>query len=134
MIDQIFKDNTRRCFKSMETQEVDGQTLDLLHTAFGIAGESGELVDAIKKYFFYNQPPDEENIKEELGDLLFYIQSMCDTLGYSTEEIMNRNVQKLSTRYPDGYSDEDAITRADKDVEDYGDPLDWKWITEGERA
>ena len=133
MIDHIFRDNTRICFKSMETQEVDGPTLDLLHCAFGIAGESGELVDAIKKYFFYNQTLDEDNIKEELGDLMFYIQAMCDTLGYSAEEIMNKNVQKLSKRYPDGYSDEDAQARADKDIVDYGDPLDWKWIEEGDR-
>ena len=128
MIEQLFKDNTHKCFKSMETQEVDGQTLDLLHCAIGIAGEAGELVDAIKKHFFYGQVLDEENVKEELGDLLFYIQSMCDTLNYSTEEIMNRNIKKLSKRYPDGYSDADAKTRADKGTEDYGDPLDWKWV------
>lgn len=86
----------------------------LIHGAMGIAGESGELVDAIKKHVFYGKPLDTENVKEELGDILWYMSILLDEVGSSFEDIMTRNDNKLGTRYPKGYTNEAAIARADK--------------------
>lgn len=86
----------------------------LMHVAFGVAGESGELVDAVKKYVFYRKPIDLKNVKEELGDLEFYLQAVRDHFGFTREEILRGNVDKLSTRYSTGYSDKAAQDRADK--------------------
>lgn len=102
--------------KGFETQEVDGQTLELLHYAFGIAGEAGEIVDAVKKHFFYNQPLDIVNMKEELGDLLFYIQATANILDCSLMQLMSENAKKLEARYPTGYSDSLAKERLDKNA------------------
>ena len=102
--------------KSFETKEVDGQDLELLHYAFGIAGEAGELVDAVKKYFFYNQELDIENVEEELGDLLFYIQAMVNVLGLNLLDVIENNKEKLENRYPTGYSDSLAKKRLDKNA------------------
>jgi NTP pyrophosphatase (non-canonical NTP hydrolase) len=89
--------------------------LDLLHGAVGISGEAGELLDAIKKGWVYNKPLDYDNIKEELGDLLFYIQMICNTLDISHYELMQLNVKKLEKRYPGfQYTDGAAQARADK--------------------
>jgi len=91
---------------------------DLEHAALGIAGEAGELIDAIKKHAIYGKPLDRVNIVEELGDLRFYMQALMNTLGISEEEIIRENMRKLSARYPRGiYSDEQAIARADKQGE-----------------
>lgn len=87
---------------------------DLLHATLGISGEAGELLDAVKKTFIYNKPLDKENAKEELGDLLWYISLACRTLDVSFEEIMQMNIDKLTKRYPEKYTDIDAIARADK--------------------
>lgn len=86
----------------------------LLHAAVGIAGEAGELLDAIKKHWVYNKPLDRENLVEEIGDLLFYAQAMCGVLGISMAEAIAANKAKLSKRYPNGYSDAAAQARADK--------------------
>lgn len=86
----------------------------LIHGAMGIAGESGELVDAIKKHVFYGKPLDVENVKEELGDILWYMSILMDEVGSSFEDIMTRNDDKLGKRFPKGYSNEAAIARADK--------------------
>jgi len=87
---------------------------DLIHAAFGIAGESGEIVDAVKKHVFYGKPLDVANLREEVGDVMWYIALMCRTLGVTLEELMQENINKLTARYPEKYSDELAITRLDK--------------------
>lgn len=116
-----FKTHVESKMQSCETQEVDGPTLDLLHSAIGVAGEVGELVDAVKKAVFYRQRLDEDNVIEEIGDILFYLQAMANTIGFSLGDCMDANTDKLNVRYPDGYSDEHAKTRFDKMIDSYLD-------------
>ena len=93
----------------------NGETLNALHVALGVAGEAGELADAIKKEYIYNKPRDLANIIEELGDLEFYLQAVRLHYGFSREYILQRNADKLSKRYVSlHYSDAAAIERADK--------------------
>lgn len=86
----------------------------LLHAGIGISGEAGELLDALKKTWVYGAPLDLLNIHEELGDLLFYITALADFIGTDPGMLMQDNQKKLELRYPEGYSDADAIRRADK--------------------
>ena len=86
-----------------------------LHMAVGIAGESGELLDAVKKQAIYGKPLDLENVIEELGDLEFYMQGLRDGLGITRDEVLLANIAKLSRRYPQAsYSNQAAQDRADK--------------------
>lgn len=88
---------------------------NLVHLALGIAGEAGEVLDAIKKAAIYNKPLDRENIIEELGDLEFYMEGLRQAIGVAREEVIEANVQKLRKRYSSGkYSDKQAQDRADK--------------------
>ena len=112
-----YKDFVKSRMKPMDTLQDD-----LLHMTLGIAGESGELVDAVKKYWAYGKPLNVNNVIEELGDLLFYIQGMLSTVTRqgalspeTLEDLMITNMDKLTKRYPTGYSDEAAIARADKE-------------------
>lgn len=96
-------------FKAMETD-----TLTRLHAAVGISGEAGELLDAVKKAWAYQKSLDVANVHEELGDILFYVQAMCNQFGWTFESVIKANVVKLIKRYPTGYSDQAAQDRADK--------------------
>ena len=88
---------------------------NLWHMATGIGGEAGEVEDAIKKHVIYQKPLDVENVKEELGDLLFYMSNLMQSVGLSFEEVLQHNVDKLSVRYSSGkYSNTQAQERADK--------------------
>ncbi len=91
-----------------------GDKAHLLHMSVGISGESGELLDAIKKHVIYNKPIDLENVIEELGDLEFYMEGLRQGLGISREETIDANIAKLGVRYAQGYSDKAAQERADK--------------------
>jgi len=86
-----------------------------LHMAVGISGESGELLDAIKKYVIYKKPLDRVNVVEELGDLEFYMEGLRQGLEISRQEVIQHNINKLSKRYHKGsYSNDQANDRADK--------------------
>jgi NTP pyrophosphatase (non-canonical NTP hydrolase) len=86
-----------------------------LHMAAGVAGEAGELLDAIKKHVVYNKPLDRVNAVEELGDLEFYMEGLRQGLGITREETISANIAKLSIRYAGNtYTDAAAQARADK--------------------
>jgi len=87
---------------------------ELLHAAIGLAGEAGELLDAVRKHVFDGQPLDRENIIEELGDLCFYMEAAFQVLGVDRSYIEAMNQSKLSKRYEGGYTDKAAQDRADK--------------------
>lgn len=102
-----------RLFKTSGFNSED-EALQILHAAIGISGEAGELLDAVKKLWAYNKPLDISNVREELGDILFYIRALCQALEISEESCMRDTVSKLNKRYPEGYTDAAAQTRADK--------------------
>lgn len=71
--------------------------------ALGLAGESGEVVDDIKKKYFHGRDVDPEHTLEELGDVMWYVANIATQMGASLESILVNNVAKLKARYPDKY-------------------------------
>lgn len=91
------------------------ENADLLHGAVGLSGETGELLDAVKKHVVYNKPLDRENVIEELGDIEFYLEQIRQNIGVTRHECILANISKLSKRYSEGkYTDKQASERADK--------------------
>lgn len=90
----------------------------LLHMAILAAEEAGEVLGVIKKHVIYNKPLDFHKLMEELGDLEFALEGIRGVVGFSKEEILSNNINKLLTgqnaRYSSGrYSDEQAHSRVD---------------------
>ena len=83
----------------------------LLHAAMGMTTEAGEFMDALKKHAMYGKPLDFVNLKEEVGDLLWYVALACTSLGVPIEEIMATNIAKLRARYPEKFTEKAALTR-----------------------
>lgn len=88
-----------------------GAKIRMLHASMGISTEAGELLDALKKYFFYDKELKISNIKEEVGDIFWYCALLCDELGVSFEEIAQLNIKKLKVRFPDRFTSESALNR-----------------------
>jgi NTP pyrophosphatase (non-canonical NTP hydrolase) len=87
-----------------------------LHMSVGISGEAGELLDAVKKAVIYRKPLDIANVKEEAGDIIFYITGILDSIGSNLDEVIAENMEKLSKRYHSlSYSNDHAIQRMDKE-------------------
>lgn len=87
--------------------------LNILKDALGLAGEAGEVADAVKKWYFHGHELDIEAVKKELGDIMWYIASMAKLLGYPLSEIAVCNVDKLKKRYPNGFSHEASRERVE---------------------
>jgi NTP pyrophosphatase (non-canonical NTP hydrolase) len=75
----------------------------LTHAVIGIQGECGELASALEKWIYYGQSLDIVNIKEELGDMLWYISLACNSTGLTLDDVMESNLRKLQSRYPEKY-------------------------------
>lgn len=68
----------------------------------GLAAEAGEFIEIVKKIQWQGKELNEDNrhhMKRELGDALFYLTMGCAALGYSLEEVLDENVEKLDARY-----------------------------------
>ena len=102
--------------KAIAKRLSDPKNIDLLHATMGMSTEANELVDQMKKVIFYGKPMDTANIVEELGDVLFYVAIVCRELNVSMERIGEINIAKLKKRYPDAFSEENALNR-DLDAE-----------------
>ena len=87
---------------------------DLSHVTRGISTECGEIVDAVKRHLDYDQYLDIENLEEEIGDLLYYVNKLATMYGITLESAAASNQSKLRVRYPDGFSVKSAVERADK--------------------
>lgn len=85
------------------------KTINML--TLGIGGEAGEVVDYIKKYLYHGHELSVDTLKAEIGDLLWYIANLCNTLGLSISDVMDYNIEKLRKRYPNGFDKNDSINR-----------------------
>jgi len=83
----------------------------LLHAAMGLCTESGEFMDMMKKHILYGKLLDDVNLKEELGDLEWYVALAIDELKTSFGIIFETNIAKLRARYPNKFTEHDAIVR-----------------------
>tara|TARA_R110000850_G_scaffold91270_12_gene193853 strand:- start:316 stop:1011 length:696 start_codon:yes stop_codon:yes gene_type:complete len=89
----------------------------LNHMAMLLAGEAGEVVDAIKKHTIYGKDLDFVNVIEELGDIEFALEAIRSSLTIHRDETLAMNMEKLAKRYPHGnFSNADAQSRADKET------------------
>ena len=96
--------------------ETDIDLGGLINGLFGLSGESGEFIDMIKKWIFHEKELDEDHAKKELGDVMWYVAMICESFGWSLDEIMQMNIDKLKKRYPEGFDTERANNRKPEDV------------------
>ncbi|MBQ6480833.1 MAG: nucleoside triphosphate pyrophosphohydrolase family protein [Anaerolineaceae bacterium] len=83
----------------------------LINGVMGLCGESGEVIDLVKKHLAQGHPLDKEKIAKELGDVAWYLAETAYAIGYPLEEILQMNIDKLKIRYPDGFDPEKSMNR-----------------------
>lgn len=88
----------------------------LLNGVLGLAGESGEIADLVKKHQMQGHTLDIEHVAKELGDVCWYIAKTATAIGCDLETIMKMNIEKLRKRYPEGFDAERSKHRAKGDV------------------
>tara|TARA_B100001093_G_C26575606_1_gene904884 strand:+ start:31 stop:456 length:426 start_codon:yes stop_codon:yes gene_type:complete len=83
------------------------QVARLLTAVIGMMAESGEFAEIVKKKVFQADTKFSEHeifhMKRELGDVLWYWVQGCIALGFTPEEVIQENINKLEQRYPNGF-------------------------------
>lgn len=118
-MDNLLKSFTEDCMRTEQSKfhairDSEGKSYSvnrLLHASLGLTTEVGEAVDPIKKSLFYGKPFDRTNVLEEVGDAMWYMAVLLDELDSSFEEAGSAVISKLRARYPEKYSNEDALSR-----------------------
>jgi len=77
----------------------------------GLAGETGELVDMLKKWIGHGHELNLTEVEKELGDILWYISEIATTLDLRLDQVAAKNMDKLVARYPEGFSEERSRNR-----------------------
>jgi NTP pyrophosphatase (non-canonical NTP hydrolase) len=88
----------------------------VFNACLGLAGEVGELNDMVKKWVFHEKGLDETHLKKELGDVMWYVAMMCQSMGWNLDDVLQMNIEKLQARYPDGFDVIKANNRQEGDV------------------
>ena len=83
----------------------------LIDGALGLSGESGECADIIKKHLFQGHELDKQHLAKELGDVAWYIAVTAHAIGFDLDTIFQMNIDKLRSRYPDGFEAERSVNR-----------------------
>lgn len=83
----------------------------LINGVMGLCGESGEVIDIVKKHLAQGHELDKEKLANELGDVAWYLAETATAIGYDLEDIFQMNIDKLKKRYPDGFSVEKSVNR-----------------------
>jgi NTP pyrophosphatase (non-canonical NTP hydrolase) len=85
----------------------------LMVAALGLAGEAGEFANLVKKMTAHGHDFDPEALKDELGDVLWYLSEAATAAGLDLNLVAQDNVDKLLKRYPEGFSQEKSVNRED---------------------
>ena len=85
------------------------------HAVFGLCSEAGEVAGILQKEY-QGHAVDTEHIEKELGDTLWMIAEAATAFGFTLEEVMEANIEKLRNRYPNGFDTEHSLHRKQGDI------------------
>lgn len=82
-------------------------------SAMGLAGESGEVVELLKKHIGHGHDLDRVKLQKELGDVLWYVAAVATLCGIDLDAAAAGNIEKLKVRFPNGFTSADSKARRD---------------------
>lgn len=98
--------------RAQRTSRTDLSPMDhVMNGLLGLAGESGECCDVVKKSLFQDNREIRDKLVDELGDVLWYVQETAHGLGVSLETVASYNIEKLRRRYPQGFDADRSLHR-----------------------
>ena len=88
--------------KAKETAIYPKLVYPWIYPAFGLSGETGEVLEKLKRVIrSKNGVVDAESLeglKKEIGDVLWYLAMLSEELGVSMDDIAEENIAKLRSR------------------------------------
>ncbi|KRN18753.1 nucleoside triphosphate pyrophosphohydrolase family protein [Lacticaseibacillus camelliae] len=73
----------------------------LTNLTLGLASDSGLVVDRIKRYAFQGQDLEPDKLKDELGDVLWYLSQIALWADIPLDDVAKANLATLAKKYPE---------------------------------
>lgn len=80
-----------------------------IHALYGMVGE----ISSIYQKMYQGHSFDPDHMMGKVGDLLWFIAEYCTAKGWSLDDIMQKNIDKLKARYPEGFEAGKSLYRAE---------------------
>lgn len=84
--------------KFVKTMKVYPEKRAIIYPVLGLAGESGEIAEKVKKWLRGDRLLQKEELVKEIGDVLWYCAALADDLGFTFEDVVQANIEKLTSR------------------------------------
>lgn len=94
------KEYQEACLKTAKKLEDKDKEISLW--GLGVAGEAGDVASCIKKTIFHENKNVLDGARENIGDMMWYVAMICNFYGWSLDEILDENLEKLKKRYASG--------------------------------
>lgn len=83
----------------IDAMSVRLESASSLYAILGLAGEVGELHSLLAKSIRDEPKFDfDQNVKKELGDILWFVSAIAADHGFTLEEVARANIEKLFSR------------------------------------
>ena len=100
---------SRTINKDLTREEIE------IHALHGLSGEVGELHSLYQK-MYQGHDFNADHARKELGDLLWFVAEYCTARGWNLREVAQENIDKLRSRYPDGFDCDHSLHRQSGDI------------------
>lgn len=111
------KEYQKLCKATAKKFDDSDKDKEISNWGLGVAGEAGDLAGCIKKTIFHNNNQ-EQGIRENIGDVMWYLAMICNFYDWDFEEVLKENIDKLEARYKQGHFTE-------QDAKRKGERIDW---------
>jgi NTP pyrophosphatase (non-canonical NTP hydrolase) len=106
--EEIFRNNEVSALVAYGSQD---QKMYLQYNVNGMVKSVGVLMDFLKKGVIYGKDLNENGVKEKLQELDYYINQALRYYGQTSQGARERNIEKLSARYGEKFSEAAALER-----------------------
>ena len=72
----------------------------LTNLSLGLASETGQVVDLVKKYTFHGESLNKDQLTKQMGDVLWYLSQVAEWADIPFDEVAKQNIAKLNQKYP----------------------------------
>lgn len=87
-------------YQSLANRTLYGNEQVLTNLSLGLASETGQVVDLVKKYTFHGDQLNKEQLTKQMGDVLWYLSQVAEWADIPFDEVAQQNITKLNHKYP----------------------------------
>jgi NTP pyrophosphatase (non-canonical NTP hydrolase) len=89
-------------YQSLANRTLYGNEQVLTNLSLGLASETGQVVDLVKKYTFHGESLNKDQLTKQMGDVLWYLSQVAEWADIPFDEVAKQNIAKLNQKYPNG--------------------------------